>query len=333
MRYEVVCQQLIRALRGKRSQPAFSRHLGYRCNVLYTWESGRRSPTAATFLRLAQRAKVDVEGALKRFLGNDAEWLSSQVATKETAAALLDRLRGTTPVSELARRMQVNRVSVSRWLNAKAEPRLPEFLLAIEAASGRVLDFIALFTPPQLLPECARAWQVLEAQREVAYGMPWSHAVMRLLETQGYQALTLHEDAWVAERLGLPLETVAKCLHALGLSGSIVKRKRRWSVVNVLTVDTRARPEAGTELKRHWAEVALKRLVHLEPQKNDLFSYNLFTVSESDWERIRDLHIAYYQELRAIVAGSQPAQRVVLVNVQMMRLDEPLLPSPAVERV
>src|SRR5690606_37575494 len=89
-------------------------------------------------------------------------------------------------------------------------------------------------------------------------------------------------------------------------------------------VDTRAQPEAGRVLKTHWARVGLERLHELEPNKADLFSYNLFAVSEADWRRIRERHIAYFHELRAIVAQSQPAERVVLVNLQLLQLDEPV---------
>ncbi|MEO8182468.1 MAG: hypothetical protein ABI895_26830 [Deltaproteobacteria bacterium] len=38
----------------------------------------------------------------------------------------------------------------------------------------------------------------------------------------------------------------------------------------------------------------------LEPTGDDLFSYNLFTIAERDWQSFRDLHIAYYQELRRL---------------------------------
>jgi hypothetical protein len=38
---------------------------------------------------------------------------------------------------------------------------------------------------------------------------------------------------------------------------------------------------------------------------------------------VRELHRAYFQELRAIVAGSQPVERVVLANVQLLALDVP----------
>jgi hypothetical protein len=81
-------------------------------------------------------------------------------------------------------------------------------------------------------------------------------------------------------------------------------------------------------LKAHWAQVGLARLPNLEPNQDDLFSYNLFTISHADWQRVRDLHIAYYQELRSIVVASEPADRVALVNVQLMRLDEPLATAP-----
>ena len=74
-------------------------------------------------------------------------------------------------------------------------------------------------------------------------------------------------------------------------------------------------------LKSHWAQVGLERLPQLEPAGQDLFSYNLFTVSEQDWERLRELHIAYFQELRRIVGSSEPAERVALINLQLMRLD------------
>jgi DNA-binding transcriptional regulator YiaG len=44
MNYESLSSELVRALRGRRSQQAFSRRLGYSANVLYTWEKGGASP-------------------------------------------------------------------------------------------------------------------------------------------------------------------------------------------------------------------------------------------------------------------------------------------------
>jgi hypothetical protein len=188
----------------------------------------------------------------------------------------------------------------------------------------RLLDFVAVFVSPAELAATRVAWQDLEAQRRVAYELPWSHAVMRVLELEQYRALAEHAPGWIAERLGLSLADEPRCLDALAASKLIRRRRGRWEVSNVLTVDTRRNPEAGRQLKRHWATVAENRLAALEPGGEDLFSYNLFTISERDWASFRELHIAYYQELRRLVEGSQPSERVVLVNLQLLRLDEPL---------
>ena len=67
MDFELMASELVRALRGKRSQLAFSRRLGFRTNVVHTWEAQRRWPTASRSLAVAQRAGVDPKAALTRF--------------------------------------------------------------------------------------------------------------------------------------------------------------------------------------------------------------------------------------------------------------------------
>jgi hypothetical protein len=44
-------------------------------------------------------------------------------------------------------------------------------------------------------------------------------------------------------------------------------------------------------------------------------------VSRSDFERVRELHLEYYARVRRIVAESQQADRVVLLNQQLIPLD------------
>jgi transcriptional regulator with XRE-family HTH domain len=325
MDYETLSKQLIRALRGKHSQVWLSRRLHCRSNVLYSWESGRRWPTAATFFRLALALRVPVNAGLGAFLGGLPPSLAqADFSEPESSARLLEHLRGGTTVVELARRVGIHRVSVARWLKGSAEPRLPDFLKLIDMSSVRLLDFVAVFVSPAELAATRLGWQVLEAQRRVAYELPWSHAVMRVLELEQYRALPAHRPGWIAERLGLPVDEEERCLAALAASKLIRRRRGRWEVLRVLTVDTRSNPDAGRSLKRHWAAVAESRLSALEPLGEDLFSYNLFTISEREWASFRELHIAYYQELRRLVEASKHAERVVLVNLQLLRLDEPV---------
>ncbi len=326
MNFETIAAELIRALRGRRSQTAFSRRLGYRSNVVYRWEAGRAWPTAAATLKAARRVGIDLKAGLKRFHRSDPRWLErTDPATPEGVALMLAELRGSTPIGELAKRAQRSRFAVARWLKGEAEPRLPELLLMVEACSLRLLDWLTILVDPAELPSVARPWQELEAARESAYTMPWSHAILRALELEDYQALGQHEEGWIAHRLGIPHAEEQRCLELLARTRQVRKQGQRWVVDQSRVVDTRAAPERSREVKDWWARVALDRI---RAGEGLLFSYNLFSVSNADLVRIQQAYRAFYQQMRTIIAASRPNQQVVLFSAQMVPLSASAASSP-----
>ena len=311
-----IAREFVRALRGRRSQVQFSRRLGYRSNVVYMWEAGRRFPSASEALRAAARSGVDLRAAYGRFYPPPA-WIDAvDPASAEGVAAFLADLRAETPINRIAARAGKNRYSVSRWLSGQAQPRLPDFLALIDATTSRLVDWLAAIVDPTALPSAAAAWAQIEARRTLVREHPWAMAVLRALELEAYRALPGHRSGWIAETLGLPQQVEDDCLLALARAGQIVLREGRWVHVP-LTVDTRAGARAGQALKVFWADVARDRLAAGGP---DLFSYNVFSISSADYDRLRELHTAYFRSVRALVAASAPAERVVLANVQLVPL-------------
>jgi DNA-binding phage protein len=316
MDYEQIAAELIRVLRGRRSQLAFSRRLGFRTNVVHTWEAKRRWPTASRTLAVMQRAGVDPKAALTRFYRTAPPWLSSCAPnTPEFVARFLEDLRGRATIADVAQRAGRSRFAVGRWLKGDAEPRLPDFLRLIEAMSLRLLDFVAALVDPAKLPSLAARWHKLEAGRRAAFELPWSHAVLRVMELDSYQKRP-HRPGFVAAELGISREEEQRCIEALVGSGQLEWDGSRYRVGAQLT-DTRHYPEAGRMLKIWWTRQALERF---ERNSEGLLSYNLFAVSERDYERLRELHLAYFRELRGIVAASQPAERVVLAHLSLLPL-------------
>ena len=321
--FEQIGRELLTALRGRRSQVAWSRRLGYRSNVAYAWESGRRWPTAAEALRAAQRAGVDLHAALETFYGRAPDWLEEiALDSPEGAARLLEDLRGSAPISELADRAGLSRYAVSRWLSAQTQPRLPDFLRLIEAASLRLVDLLAALVEPSDLPSVAPIWERLEARRQGADRLPWTQAILRALELADYRALPAHEPGWIARRLGISEEEEVRCLAFLRSTGQILWEQTHYRL-ETLPVDTRRSPAINRRLKAHWARVAAQRI---EDGAVGQFSYNVFNVSRADFERIRTAHLKYFRTLRAIVAESSPEEVVAVVNVQLFPLDDLDLP-------
>lgn len=320
MDFERVGRDLLVALRGRRSQVAWSRRLGYRSNVAYAWESGSRSPTAAETLRAAARAGVDLDAAFTRFYGRPPTWLDGlDPASPEAVARFLEDLRGSTSITDLARTSGLSRYSLSRWLSGQTQPRLADFLCLVEAASVRMVDLLAVLVDPAALPSVAALWARLEARRSGAAEYPWTQAVVRALELEAYRQLPAHAPGWFAARLGIPVEEEARCLAFLVDTGQVTWNGTHYQV-EALAVDTRRHADIGRRLKAHWTRVAAERVERGEPGQ---FSYNVFTVSEADFERIRELHLSYFHALRAIVAESQPGERVAVANVQLFALDAP----------
>jgi DNA-binding phage protein len=138
MKFVQVAADWLRFIRGRRSQRAFSKRLGYRSNIAYRWECQMCFPTAAETFAFANRSGVRGREALGAFYGSIPSWaVKEDLATRRGVAALLRDLRGKTSLVELAARSGYSRFSIGRWMSGAAAPKLPEFLAVVEAATFR----------------------------------------------------------------------------------------------------------------------------------------------------------------------------------------------------
>ena len=315
--YERLSVELLRALRGRRSQSGLSRRLGYRSNIVHRWETRQCWPSAARFLELCQRVGLDPRKSYARMAPRRPEPLfAAPPASPAAVTALLGELRGRTPIIELADSMAINRFTVSKWLRGTASPNLPYFLHLIEATSGRLLDFIATLCDPASLPSVARRWRQLQLARDVAYDEPWSHAVLRALQLESAPR-SGDQLEFVASRLGLNHGEVERLLCALRDAGQATDRAGRWTVSPVQRVDTSLEPDRARSLKATWIRAAAERLEAGVPGS---FAYSLFEVSAADLARLREVQVQYLREMLSIIAGSRGTQCVGLFCAQLLDL-------------
>jgi transcriptional regulator with XRE-family HTH domain len=307
---ELIARDLLRALRGQRSQVAFARRLGYKANPIADWEAGRRFPTALEVLRAYEKVTGDVVAAFARFHPSIPARLSDGTLD---IASWLSALRGSASAQDIAARARLSRHQVSRWLRGQTQPRLPDFLRVLDAITGRATDLVAELVPIDRVPSAHRDWERRQAARSVAHEEPWTEAILRVIESRQYRSLPTHSSELVAEALDLSLEVVQRCLGKLDAAGIIARHGGRYEPVQALTVDTRA---IG-KLREHWAGVAAERV--RSPRPDDIFSYNVLSASRADIERIDALLRATFREIRMIVASTSEDEVAALVNLQLVR--------------
>lgn len=315
--YGTLTQELVRAVRGKHSQTAVSRWLGYATNALYRWESGQDAPTAARFFQMATRCKVDCAGAIHRFW-RGSTYSAVELTEPSGVSAFLRQLRGKVPISTVAARAGATRSQVSRWLSGAAEPRLPQFLAVVEATSLRVVDLVAEFADPELLPSIRDAHRTLNGLRQAAHDAPWTQAILRCVELKDFDPSPAQTADWIARRIGIVRDEVAKGLTLLEMTGQLEIKRNRYSIAHPLALDTRRDAESSRAQRLFWLEVGRGRL---QAKRPGLWSYNVFGVSKADLARLEQLHASYYNQMRAIIASSEPVETVVVACAQIFSLD------------
>lgn len=296
--FDAVSRQLLRALRGSRSQVAFSRRLGHRSNVAANWEAGRRFPRAMGFFRACLRVDTDVVEALEAFHPRAAVMWST-----DGVHPWLRALCGEVSRAELARRTGLSAQQVGRFLRGDADPRLPELLRLVQGATGRVEDLVLSLVGAARLPALEEVIRGKHALQELLHHEP---QVAATLVASGVEPEGPDQVPRIAARLDRPEDEVRRHLELIADA-----RGRGLTL---------ALPRDGDALQRtrkHWAQVARDRLDN--PRDGDRFAFNLFTVRREDADEVVALQTRYFRALRSFAADSSPAEEAVLVVMHTVR--------------
>lgn len=316
--HDLLARELLGAVCGRRSRRLLAKKLGYRTNVLNRWESGERAPSISELFRLAKLVGIDLIAVCAAF-DTSAFSAGEQRLRQGDVSEFLRVLAGTQSITTLAEGAGLSRFVVSRILAGITEPKVGVFLKLLDVATGRALDWIAGFVDPPKLPSAQEEWARLTAYRRLAYDHPASEAVLALLELREQAGLSAHRPGWIASRLSITLNEEEETLQALSTAGLIVWKRNRWRVNDDQRfVDTRSDPAAFARLKQFWAQKAAEQL---EARGGNLCAYVVFSATQADVEAISNINLEAFRDVRRVVRDSKPAQRAVLLTVQLTALD------------
>ncbi|HSC86256.1 MAG TPA: DUF4423 domain-containing protein [Polyangiaceae bacterium] len=310
----LLARELVRELRGRRTQKQLSQALGSQSNVLFAWESGRDAPSARRFFELCAAVAKPPETVIETFHRGRLE---GPLTTREGVAAWLRSLVGNRSVGDLCAGLGRDRYAVGRWLRGQTDVPLPDLLAFIELTTLGLLDFLACLVDPQRLDSVAEAHRRLEAARRSAREVPWSHAIVHMVELPSYRRLTAHEPGWFASRLGITTAEERRCLDLLVDMGRLRKEQGRYLGTDALHVDTRSDPDATRRLAAFWMKLGAERV---ESGGSGRFAFNTFAVGHAELGRLRELQGRYFAELRSIVAECQVAEVVAVATFQLFAL-------------
>lgn len=313
VQWEKAASQLLRAVRGNRSQVAFSRRLGYRSNPVADWEAGRRFPTASELLRASEKAGTDIEAAFSAFDRATARYLGE--ADDQGVADWLAAWRGGRTLHEVAERCDRSRYAVGRWLNGSTRPRVPDFLRLVQALTGRATDLVAELVDAESVPALTPLRARSEALRALQQDVPWAGALLMLLQSAPYRDLPGHRTGWLARRLGIPGEEEVRSLQLLEAAGAVAWDGIRYRAHDWLDLHTH-RDGDGLD---HWHKVAAQRMAR--PGDEDRFSGMVFLTDDEGYARVQEAVRKALQAVGTPVEKSETGgNRVGLLQVAVVDL-------------
>jgi hypothetical protein len=316
--FDLVARQVLRALRSKRSQAATSKRLGFRSNVSAKWESGQRMPSAVQALVYGSKLGANPWPALQALNPNAKDALGDPAAPN--IAAWLTALKGTQSLAAVAGRSQLSRYSVGRVLSGHSSPRLPQFLVVLDAITGRAGDFLDAWIGIHHVPLLQERVQAGRAAREALFQRPMCLAVLCLLDTRPLDAPKVSQIRTLTATLETTESVVVECLDTLTQSGAIQLKGDRYTTSGTsLTFDAQSSSAQERAAKHFWTGVGHER--SLRPRSTDVCSYNVFSVARRDYERLRELQREFYRGARALIAASEPTELAACLIVQLCAWD------------
>ena len=315
-------QELIRLLRGKRSQGAVNKRLGYKFNQYYRWESGKKRVLWSEFIGILDIA--DRSNVFRNWLSRILSYNCSLDKPEE----LLLRLKGNESTKEFAERLETSRYKLYRWLNGEQEPPIWLILSAINKVkvgflAGILEDLVGLESVTQFPLREKSRYQL----SEIFANEPILPAVIRCLELEAYTSLPNHESGHIAKKLNISLNDENRYLELLLNAGNILRENGKYSVVDT-TIHFNGSFNQRQDMKRYWlskADEAIASMKHGD--ESGFFGVNILTansdVKDAISKRIYDCFYDVSQILKE-KDNSNP-EHILVVGMQVM---EPFSPKP-----
>lgn len=290
--------EVIRCARGRRPSTVVSRDLGYKTNVVYRWETEKASPTWSQFVDFCEVMDRRVISDFSRFFRLDFPMRDGQRVVKHFA--------GVTPHSEVARRLNVPKSTVSKWVNGRQEPPCQTIFDLIAMAGAHLHAFLGRYSRFSKIPEVANH---LQAQKLFSDN-PGALALFNLLDLESYRT-SMRDETWIASQCGFSVQAtkhlISEMLRLRILERQDGKLKAVANSVMLLTADVRHRDCMGFWLNQARAQLLDGRIPILENK------YRIFSADEQAIQEISQATEKYIHHLGGIIekAQSRPQTKVL----------------------
>ncbi len=303
MNYANIKKQLLLALRGELSAKALSVKLGFSFNQVHRWESGEKQLRWDEFVRLCDALSVPLEAAVSRMLFSESE-TSAHLTTN-----LIGLLRSRFPlwtIEDLAHRLNCHASVMKRYVRGEIFPDLEVVLAMIDLNHDWLGHFLLDLLPVSSNPEFRAQFEKEQRTALLTLREPLAQAIDACLVIRGYRELNAHDDAFIADQLGITPDEVKQILEQrlkLGILTQQADGKFFPAYITMDTTSSDARSAAVT--LQFWNKRAGDRIGDGEflsrGAAKSFSAYRVAAMSKPTMERANEILMRAFHEITTIL--------------------------------
>ncbi len=313
-----VAQDLLRGLRGRRSQQFLNRRLNFRSNQVHKWETGQNQISWEMFIHVCTVRSV----AIDRLLLNAFLFHSPP----ERIDLLLQHLLPKAELKTHASSLGVSPQTLRRWYKGESDLGLATILQIFSLLPGQAENFVIRLCEAAtcLPPEQLQSWP--GSPLEILFRHPIAGALTAALELDEYISQTSHPTGWLAQKLGSTEDEIESALHALQEVGAIRQAGIHYASEN-LTIDTSgANPSSRLRLRGYWFDRFVRAigLRKLSLAGRSQLTYFVHALSEDGRHEIKGLLQAFYRDVDRVIRKDRVKKKssVCYVGIDLIDLSE-----------
>lgn len=302
LNFKELAQELLRSLRGTKSQAYVNKKLGFTGNQVYRWEKGLRHIDWSDFVKVCRVQNVDLLKIFQVHFGYKEKSVDG--------ALLVQYFVGNLPMKEAVQTTGFSRSVLTKWMKGATSPQLHHILQLIEFPNQLLLNFLREVVGTYKFQSLEKYENHIQKLKDFYYAEPMLVGITAFLETSCFETKKefVAAMAQTFQTSEEHIEGLLKRMVQLGL----LEDTKSVSRVKTRSTDTRGSFEGSVNLRKYWYRYTLRVLEKLQPQEtNHLFPFVVFCVSEKADKQLREAHYQYLARLRAIAEEDTGDKTVV----------------------
>lgn len=309
----LISQQVIRAIRGDKSQAWVNQRLGAASNLVHRWENGHAKASWPDFMSFVAVFKIDLQTLFKSYfryagqLENLNDFFSHIFANKK-----LTEIEAVTGISA---------TKLRRLKNGETQTSLVDFLSIVFGLDRlESLAFIYDLTSGRSIPALDELRQNRERVANAYLKNPNIGLILVCLNLPSYKSLGFHQDSHLAKVSGIPIKEVNEILKFCYENGFITKEGELYKMAEFRLSD-RGSKQDMINTRRFWLEKAVAKTA--TSSSKDVFGSIVFCTSQKAREEIIALYLRFFEDFKKIVDSDKQADKVpLLMNFQLFNPGE-----------